>query len=367
MEIFVRNFGRVAGTLRAEYRQLANRYFGTIERFDGDARAICRQIVDRLWEGDFYRTSLGHFDFFWMRDFGTACHPLVNMGQAEKVHHTLRWALLHYRRAGIVTTCIDKAGNCFEAPSRSIDALPWLLHCIVVSKYELNESERKFLERMLRRYAKTYLEKHTGSLKSMKFAEMRDAVIYDRSAYAVTFVARLARCVEYLELDGFPYRAEQYRADLIDNYWNGKYFNADRQTNAFSAECAMFPFYMDIVDEPEMAGKTLDYIHDQKLNKPYPMLYTKHTDAFNYRWWMTAPFMPNYEAHTIWSWHGVFYLHLLRRYGRSEYQHQYDSFARMIERHGTWPEMLNPDGSWYEAPIYKGDPGMVWAALFLEL
>jgi hypothetical protein len=29
--------------------------------------------------------------------------------------------------------------------------------------------------------------------------------------------------------------------------------------------------------------------------------------------------------------------------------------------------MLNLDGSWYYAPIYRGDPGMVWAALFLEL
>jgi len=39
----------------------------------------------------------------------------------------------------------------------------------------------------------------------------------------------------------------------------------------------------------------------------------------------------------------------------------------MIELHGMFPEMLNLDGSWYYAPIYRGDPGMVWAALFLEL
>jgi hypothetical protein len=29
--------------------------------------------------------------------------------------------------------------------------------------------------------------------------------------------------------------------------------------------------------------------------------------------------------------------------------------------------MLNKDGSWYYAPLYRGDPGMVWVALFLEL
>ena len=366
-EHLFRTVGNILGTLRAEYRQISNRYFGKIERFDGDARAICRQVVNRLWEGDFYRTSLGHFDFFWMRDFGTACHPLVNAGHADKVHSTLRWALLKYRRAGTVSTCIDQSGNCFEAPSRAIDSLPWLLHSIVVSRYELNDSERVFLERMLRRYVRRYLDKRTGELKPRKFAEMRDAVVYDRSAYAVTLVARMARCVEHLGLGGFPFRVEQYRAELVETYWNGKYFDADRQTDAFSAECALMPFFMGIVDDKNMADKTLDYIHDHKLNKPYPMLYTDQPQAFHYHWWMKKPFMPGYEGKTIWSWHGVFYLHLLRRYDRPEYKHQYESFSRMIERHGTWPEMLAEDGSWYYAPVYSGDPGMVWAALFLEL
>lgn len=367
MEHFFRIIGSVFGTLRAESRQLINRYFGKVERFDGNAAAICRQIVDRLWEGDFYRTSLGHFNFFWMRDFGTACKPLVNQGHQDKIHHTLRWALRHYRKAGVVTTCIDKSGNCFDAPGRAIDTLPWLLHCIVVSRYELNASERRFLERMLRRYCKIFLEKHTGELKQMKVAEMRDAVVYDRSAYAVTFVARLARCADRLALEGFPYTVEQYRSELLKNYWNGRYFNADRKTDAFSAECALFPFFMGIVDDETMANKTLNYIHDKQLNKPYPLIYTDQPKAFNYHWWMTAPFMPDYQSHAVWSWHGVFYLYLLRRYGRSEYQHQKESFARMIERHGTWPEMLAADGSWYNAPIYKGDPGMVWAALYLDL
>ena len=367
MEHIIRSIGIILGTLRAEYRQLANRYFGKVERFDGNATDICRQIIERLWEGDFYRTSLGHFDFFWMRDFGTVCKPLVNLGHTEQVHHTLKWALRHYRRAGVVSTCIDKAGNCFEAPGRSIDALPWLLHCIVMSSYQLNESERKFLERMLRRYVRTYINKHNGEIKPMKFAEMRDAVMYDRSAYAVTLVARLARCVERLNLDGFPYRVEQYRAELINNYWNGTYFNADRKTNAFSAECALFPFFMRVVEDEKMAAKTFDYIIESKLDKPYPLVYTNQPEAFRYHWWMTAPFMPNYAGSTIWSWHGVFYLKLLKHYGRPEYNKQHASFSRMIERHGTWPEMLNSDGSWYNAPTYKGDPGMVWCAIYLDL
>jgi hypothetical protein len=366
MKPVIRRIGAILGTLRAEYRQLANRYHGTIEQFDGDAREICEQIIEKLWEGDFYRTSLGHFDFFWMRDFGTVCLSLLRLGYEDRVHHTLTWALRWYMRADVISTCIDKAGNCFQAPGHAIDTLPWLLHCLTVSHYQLTDLEREFLERQLRKYCATYLEAD-GQIRQMKFAEMRDAVMYDRSAYAVALVARLAMCVEELKLDGFLFPPSLYRQELLDNYWNGHYFKADRKVEAFSAEGALFPFFLHIIDDEEMAGKTFDYINKQKLNVPYPLIYTNEPEVFHYHPWMTAPFMPNYEGKTIWSWHGEYYLHLLRRYSRPEYDEQYGRFAAMIEKHKTFPEMLNLDGSWYYAPIYRSDPGMVWAALFLEL
>lgn len=367
MKPIIRSIGAILGTLRAEYRQLANRYFGKIERFDGNAQQICEQIVDKLWEGDFYRTSLGHFNFFWMRDFGTVCESLINLGHQDRVHHTLKWAMHYYRRSNTISTCIDKAGNCFEAPSRAADTMPWLLHCLVVSGYEINKAERHFLERQLKKYRRFYLEAD-GSLRQMKFAEMKDACIYDRSAYATALVSRMATCVRTLGLqNAFPYPPEQYQNELIENYWNGNYFSADRKTDAFSADSALFPFYLGGIYNPEMAAKTFDYINKQKLNEPYPLKYTDQPKAFRYHWWMTAPFMPNYTGTSIWTWHGTFYLNLLHRYERPEYSQQYERFTALIERHGTYPELLNPDGSWYYVPIYRGDPGMVWAALFLAL
>src|SRR5882757_1526394 len=103
MKPLIRSVGTVLGLLRAEYRQIHNRYAGKIERFEGNAKEICAQILEKLWEGDFYRTSLGHFDFFWMRDFGTVAESLVKLGHKDKVTHTLHWALFHYRRAGTIT------------------------------------------------------------------------------------------------------------------------------------------------------------------------------------------------------------------------------------------------------------------------
>ncbi len=368
MKALTRVLGRIFGTLRAEWQQLYNRYFGHIERFEGNAQQICQQILDRLWSGDFYRTSLGHFDFFWMRDFGTVAESLSVIGYRKHVLSTLRWALLHYRSGNVITTCIDKNGNCFDAPGHAVDTLPWLLHSLVVSGYELNKAEHHFLVQQLEKYSKKYLDA-TGHIRPMKFAEMRDAVMYDRSAYAVTLVGRMAICVQKLGLEeGFKHLPELYQTELLENYWNGAYFNADRVTKAFSAECALFPFFLGVIDDKYKAFATVDYISEKQLNKPFPLIYTNDEQAFSYHFWMTAPFMPHYEGHTLWSWHGLYYLHILRRYNYPTYEQEKSAYAKgMIEQHKTFPEMLNADGSWYYSPIYRGDPGMVWVALYLEL
>lgn len=369
MKPLIRAFGALFGILRAEYRQIANRYFGSIERFPGDAREICQQIVDRLWYGDFYRTSLGHYNFFWMRDFGTVADSLVRLNHATRVHHTLRWAMRHYRRGGRIKLCIDKNGNVFNAPGLpSIDALPWLLHSFVVSHYSLNADEKTFLNGELVHYVERFLTP-TGDIKQgIRYAEMRDAVYYDRSAYAIALVGRLAQCADILQLNEFPFAPSVYEEILLKEYWNGKYFKADRRTTNFSADSALMPFFLRVVDDQGMAHKTLDYINETGLNLPYPMKYgEKPSKKLHYRFGMGPLSMPNYTETSLWTWHATYYLHLLHRFGRDEYKKQYDQFSALIERHQTYPELTNPDGSWYYAPFYRADPGMVWAALFLEL
>ena len=368
MKLLFRTMGSVLGLIHAEARQLYNRYFGTIERFEGSAQEICMQIIDRLWEGNFYRTSLGHYNFFWMRDFGTVAGSLVNLGHKEKVHHTLHWALRKYRRANTITLCIDHAGNTFNAPAkRSIDALPWLLHSLVVSDYELNKAEHRFLEKQLKKYIKAYLDPITGELQNVSYAEMRDAVHYDRSAYSIALIGRLARCTELLNLTSFPFHPQQYQAELMHNYWNGHYFKADRVSDAYSSDSALIPFFLDVINDSHMVKKTCDYITKAKFNAIYPLQYGEKDRTFKHRFGMGTTLMPNYTGTTIWTWHATFYLHILKRFKRPEYKAQYDRFANLIELHGTYPELVNPDGSWYYVPIYRADPGMVWAALFQEL
>lgn len=369
MEKFIRRSGAILGTVHAELRQIKNRYLPSTDRyFEGTANQICEQIVDELWEGDFFRTSLGHFNFFWMRDFGTVCQSLTKLGYNEHVHDTLSWALFHYIRSGEVTLCIDHSGNTFNAPSKkSVDALPWLLHSIVVSNYQLNRMETRFLEKQLRQYSDTFLDPFNGDLRSMRFAEMRDAVFYDRSAYSIALIARMAKCAKQLKLQGFIFPEEHYQQVLLDQYWNGEFFKADFVTNVWSSECGLMPFFLGVIENKQMADKTFDYINKAKLNDPYPLQYCQEPYVFTYRQGMGKHLMFNYTGTTIWTWHGTFYLHLLKKYGRAEYDDQYTHFSTLIERHGTYPELVNPDGTWFQTPIYRSDPGMVWAALYLEL
>ena len=367
MERFIRRVGGIIGTVRAFYRQIVNRHFGRIEWFDGNARQIGEQIIERLWQGEFYRTSLGHFDFFWMRDFGTVARSLTAIGHKDKVQRTLNWALLNYMKANHVTQCIDKAGNAFNAPAKkSVDALPWLLHSLVVCDYQLRPIERRFLNQRLAHFTEVYLTED-GDLKcGVHFAELRDAVNYDRSAYAIAMIARMSVCAKALDLY-FEFPVEVYQAILKKHYWNGHFFKADRVTNAYSSESALMPFFHDIITDKKMVASTMDYINDRKLNKPYPLQYGEHADKFKYRPGMSNLIMPEYTGTTLWTWHATFYLHILWHYKRSEYGEQYRKFAELIERHGTYPELVNHDGSWYKAPFYMADPGMVWVALFLEL
>ena len=58
MELFFRRTGAALGMVRTVFRQLGNRYFGKNVRFEGSAKEICAQIVDKAWQGNFYKTSL---------------------------------------------------------------------------------------------------------------------------------------------------------------------------------------------------------------------------------------------------------------------------------------------------------------------
>lgn len=342
------------------------RYFRKYVRIDGDAETICRETLERCWNGTFYTTSIGNFNYFWIRDFAAVAKSLRALGHVDKVQATIKWALENYMKHDAVTLCITPSGQLFNAPARGIDTLPSLLHCIRTARYEPTDDERAFLNNQLSKYVEDFLNPESGVLLSRPgFAELRDGVIYDRSAYSVAMVERMAWAAENLGLD-FPFSHLVYRDELLSHYWNGQYFNADYNNTAFSAECALIPFIMRSVEDSDMLNLTLDYIRDHQLAKPYAIHYTDTPEKFRYRLWARTV-MRNYAGDTIWTWHGAYYLRLLWGQKRPEAAENEAAFASMLEKYHTFPEVLNPNGSLYSSLVYKSSEGMIWAAIYLTI
>lgn len=343
------------------------RYFSTHTKIEGTAREICEAVVEQCWNGTFYRTSTGNFDYFWIRDFAAVSESLCALGHTDRVIATLKWALGHYMKRGAITLCITPNGRLFNAPTSGIDTLPWLIHAIWAAGYELNADEHEFLVRKLEEYREDFIDPNTGHLLSrIGFAELRDSVLYDRSAYSVALVGHMAKCCEQLGLgEAFPHSSAVYQDVLQTHYWNGHHFSADYTNQSFSAESALIPFALGLIDDAEKLAGTLDYIRDHQLASPHPMKYTDTPGRFHYRLWAKT-IMRNYAGDTIWTWHGAYYLRLLRSQKHPDTETQEKSFATMIEHHQTFPELLNPDGTLYESLIYKSSEGMIWAALYVD-
>lgn len=323
--------------------------------------------MDTLWNGTFYQTGLGHFDYFWVRDFGSVVDSLLATGNRERVLKTLEWACDCYMKSGAVRLCIDKNGFVFDLPERSIDALPWLMYCLQRSGFEVSEGLRTLLETEAERYTSEYLTYDGSVRQDVNFSELRDGVRYHASAYAVTMVAVLARTSRALGIRvALP--GESFYADLLRRtYWNGTYLRADMRTEGFAAECNLFAVHLGVLPEDEFRDGILDTMAKKGLCTPYPVRYTDSRHLFDYRWWART-LMADYAADTVWSWLGGIYLQLLRRRGDHE---AFDSserlYASMVERYGTLPELLTREGNWYETAFYRGEEGMIWAALYLAL
>lgn len=344
------------------------RYFSRHHQFDGDAREICAAIVEQCWNGTFYQTSLGNFTYFWIRDFASVTSALCNLGHTDRVIATLSWALNHYMKKDAVTLCISEKGRLFDAPTKGIDTLPWLIHAIWAAGYNLSADERAFLIDELGEYREDFIDPATGNPRSrVGLAELRDGVLYDRSAYAVTLIGQMAKCCEQLGLnEAFPHSSSVYIELLQTHYWNGDYFSADYYNQAFSSECALMPFSLGLIDDTAMLDRTFGYISAHHLATPHALKYTDKPTRFRYRWWAKTV-MRNYAGDTIWTWHGAYYLRLLRAQQHPDARTQEKSFATIVERYRTFPELLHPDGSLYQSLVYKSSEGMIWAALYLDV
>lgn len=355
----------VPAKARLAQRVLRRRFFSKPRRFEGNAEDICRQIVETCWNGTFLQTSIGHLKDFWVRDLAICTPALLHLGLRDRVRQSWAWALERFAANGKLTTTVHRWGRTMNFPSESHDALPWLLRALRdLGDQELLRTYRPFLEREVAWYAKRNVDTATGAIRRA-LVGIRDAVRYHASAYNLTMVGVLSQDLTALSFRN-PFRAFNYREILIDRYWTGTHFRADVYGDHFASEANLFPFWTGLIDDRGMWEKIRAYIHALHLTEPYPIKYAPIARTLPAHWYFGI-FAPNYQGTTIWSWLGAVYLQLCQKYRSPGQEEEQRAFTAMIERYGTFPELLSPDGSWYKTLAVRADDGMIWASMYLDL
>ena len=157
------------------------------KQYRGNTHQICRSIIEDCWhekEG-FFSASAGHFNIFYIRDFGWCCESLLTLGYRDRVKKTLIFALKHYQKHGSLTTCITASGTCFDFPSYSIDSLPYLLRSLnLLGDKTLIQHFEPFLNKEISKFYDVAIDPKTGLVReNTYFSSMRDQVIRKSSCY----------------------------------------------------------------------------------------------------------------------------------------------------------------------------------------
>ncbi len=336
------------------------------QRYDGSPEKICRQIVNKCWNGTYFQTSAGHFSVFYIRDFAICIPGLLKQGYGEEVVKTLQYAMNIFSTWRKLTTTITPQDIPVHMHHYSPDSLPMLLRSLrEAGATELAEIYRPFIEEQVDNYYQKVLDTETGLVRAGKFSSMKDNFQRDSSCYDNCMLAMLSTELDLLKFSN-PFRQHDYRRLIKDNFWNGRYFFDDMKKKDYVAgDANTFPFWCGVFDDTKMFRSCLGEIKRAGLDMPWPLKYTGEPvpgAMFPYN-----ILLPDYETDSIWMHLGLCFLDVVKKFDRTQYEHYAKSYREAIEKHKNFLELYNRDGSCFLKRLYASDESMLWAAKYLEL
>jgi len=338
-----------------------------IKKYKGNAKQICRQVIEDCWNGRYFQVSTGHFTEFYIRDFGWCTHSLLNLGYRDKVIKTLDYALNIYQKNNKITTTIDPRGRTIDIYRYSPDSLAFLMRSLRLAKAKnLIKKYKTFLNKEINKYFNIVFDKNTGLVKKNKFfSSMKDHAVRNSSCYNNIMVAVLSNELNLLNLKN-PFKKYNLKKTIKDNFWTGTYFLDDLSGSRHVAgDANIYPFWTGIFTEKDMLKSAISKIIEKNLDNPLPLKYSeKRTGKFTL--WEKI-FVPNYEGSVIWVHMAPLYLELLKKVNKNRYNLLINRYKQIIEKHKNYLEVFNPDKSPYKTLFYHADEGMLWAANFLDL
>jgi hypothetical protein len=336
-------------------------------RFQGDAAAICRAIVEACWTGDYLAASAGHFRQFWTRDLGFSAGSLVRLGHRARVEASLDWALEVWSHRGRVTTTIFAGRRPADVYRFGVDSLPLLLATMEACGAEhLVGRHGHWLEREVARFAEEVLDARTGLVRDdRRFSTHRDTVITGSNCYANTMLVVLdgvLRRTGWLTSPLPPDSGDRF----LEAFWRADHFSDRRGRDLLTGDANVFPFWLGIVPHDAGLRIALDALAAAGLTRPLPLRYAARRNPRIedrvQRW-----FVPDYQGTSIWTSLGAMYLSLLGRVDAAAATRLHASLAALIERDGTLWEVLADDLRPYRGRLglFVADEGMLWAAILL--
>lgn len=336
------------------------------KKYEGSAKDICEAIINDCWNGQFFQTSTTNFPQFWTRDFGWCIASLLKLGYRKEVHQTLRYALNRFVQHKKITTTITPQGEPYDFPNMAIDSLPWLIHSIKISDFSYH-NYKNFLNKEILKYYKTVIDLDTKLVKKNKiFSSIKDFSIRNSSCYDNCMVALLAKDLATMKFIN-PFKGIFYKELIIENFWNGKFFFDDLNKKKYVAgDANLFPFLLGIINDKEMLKSAIKFIEQEELDKPYPLKYTSIKDN-KIKFIIQEVFLKDYESNSCWMHMGPLYVKLLSTINPNKAEEFKQKYTELIEKHGTFLEVLDSNGNPFKTPFYVCDRGMLWGANYLTL
>lgn len=339
------------------------------KQYSGDARQICKGIIDDCWNGKYFMNTAGHFHEFWSRDFGCAVDSLIKLGHKDKVEKTLAYALEIYQKNGKITSAINPGGIPFNFPQvYSPDSVALLLRSLHAAKaHDLIKKHKPFLNSEIKKFYDVVFDKDSGLVKrKVHFSGWRDYYVRDSSCYDNIMLAVLADTLDKNKILYNPFKGYDIKKNIKDSFWTGSYFLDDLSGNKHvTGDANIFPFWLDIFSSRKMLKSAVDSMHSSKLDKPLPLKYV-HGDTKERKIFLEF-LVPDWEHDAVWPHLGFMYIKLLKRIDKNRADKQKRAYANLIERYKNFYELYTPDLKPYKSLFYMSDESVIWCANFLTL
>jgi len=204
----------------------------------------------------------------------------------------------------------------------------------------------------------------------MHVSEAQDYVIRSSSCYSNSMLALLREALDRLGLDNplarFDYARLIERRFLVDDRLED---DLSRRT-LVSTDAAIAPFwagvFADRPDEAALYRKVLARLDRYETTTPIPARYVPvGTDG---RRMVPLHCLNPWQSDALWTNLGLHLLEVTRRLWPERYREDLRRYARLIERIGCFPELLEPGGGGpFESLVYLADDSMIWAGIALEM